>query len=97
MSQSATCFTYSLQVRAESSFKDRARQNKFNAYYDEAQKAESKSHEFVCKQGGKWKLSLSKDMPIGVSTEFTLDELNSTSEDRKKDVERIKASRKRKQ
>jgi hypothetical protein len=76
--------------------KDRMRRNKFNDYHDEAQEAESKSCEFDCKQGGKWKLSLLMDRPNSVSTEFTPEELKATSEDLKKDVNRIALSRKRK-
>ena len=71
------------------------RQRRFNKYYDDA-KAKNNSCTFVCEQGGKWKLTLSKDRPIGVSTVFTEEELNATSADRKKDEEERKATRKRK-
>jgi hypothetical protein len=75
---------------------ERSRRRIFNEYLDTAQEAKSKSCMFVCKQEGKWKLSLSEDMPIGVSTEFTPEELNTTKEDLKKDAEIKAASRKRK-
>jgi len=65
------------------------------AYYDDA-KAKNNICTFDCKQGGKWKLSLSKNRPIGVSTVFTDEELNATSVDRKKDVKEQTAARKRK-
>jgi hypothetical protein len=56
---------------------------RFNTYYDDA-KDNNNSCTFVCKQRGKWKLTLSKDKPTGVSTAFTKEELNATSADRKK-------------
>jgi hypothetical protein len=67
----------------------------FNKYYDAA-KAKNNICTFDCKRGGKWKLTLSNDKPIGVSTVFTKEELNATSADRKKDEEEHKATRKRK-
>ena len=71
------------------------KQRRFNKYYDDA-KAKNNSCTFVCEQGGKWKLTLSKDRPIGVSTVFSEEELNATSADRKKDEEERRATRKRK-
>jgi hypothetical protein len=67
----------------------------FNKYYDDA-KAKNNICTFDCKEGGKWKLTLSKDKPIVVSTEFTKEELNATSADRKKHVEQRKVARKMK-
>ena len=71
------------------------RQRRFNVYIDDA-KTKNNICTFYCKEGGKWKLTLSKDKPIGVSTVFTKEELNATSADRKKDEEERKATRKRK-
>jgi hypothetical protein len=68
---------------------------KFNEYYDDA-KAKNNICTFDCKQGGKWKLMLSEDKPIGVSTVFTKEELNATSADRKKHEEQRTVSRKMK-
>ena len=75
--------------------KRRAKMIKFNKYYDDA-KAKNNICTFDCKQGGKWKLTLSKDRPIGVSTVFTKEELNATSQDREKENEDQQAKRKRK-
>ena len=71
------------------------KQRRFNVYIDDA-KTKNNICTFYCKEGGKWKLTLSKDKPIGVSTVFTKEELNATSADRKKDEEERKATRKRK-
>ena len=73
----------------------RAKMTRFNKYYDNA-KTKNNSCTFVCEQGGKWKLTLSKDRPIGVSTVFTKEELNATSQDREKENEDQQAKRKRK-
>ena len=73
----------------------RAKLANFNKHYDNA-KAKNNMCTFDCKQGGKWKLTLSKDRPIGVSTVFTKEELNATSQDRDKKNEDQQAARKRK-
>ena len=72
-----------------------AKLTNFNKHCDNA-KAKNNICTFDCKQGGKWKLTLSKDRPIGVSTVFTKEELNSTSQDRDKKNEDRQAERKRK-
>jgi hypothetical protein len=73
----------------------RAKMKRFNKHYDDA-KAKNNSCTFVCEQGGEWKLTLSEDRPIGVSTVFTKEELDATSQERDKQNEDQQAERKRK-